>query len=242
MNPADSFYAPPGSLAPAPTGDKLLLVLVGLPARGKSFMANKLTAFLRWRGVAAENFNVGAARRQAETAARETSSAGFFAADNAAAKALREKLAMDVLHSALDWLSQRGPGSVAILDATNTTRERRRHLLEAVAQWTADKARQAQLELQAQQAQAVADSHRKGGGSNNSLKKLRRQLAKAHRHRQGNNYYYYPGDDEGSQQQQHAGPSLPYVIFLEMVCTDASVLRSNMLQKVRAPVSASILD
>jgi predicted kinase len=132
-----------GALAPAPTGDRLLLVLVGLPARGKSYVANKLVSFLRWRGVAAENFNVGAARRQAETTARETASATFFSSANEQAKALREQLAMGVLHGALDWLAAHPPGSVAVLDATNTTRERRRHLLENVAAWAAARARAA---------------------------------------------------------------------------------------------------
>jgi hypothetical protein len=38
---------------------RVLLVLVGLPA-GKSFLANKLHAFLSWRGVASKTFNVRA--------------------------------------------------------------------------------------------------------------------------------------------------------------------------------------
>jgi adenylylsulfate kinase-like enzyme len=51
-------------LAAASDTSKILLVLVGLPARGKSYVANKIKCFLRWRGVSCESFNVGAARRQ----------------------------------------------------------------------------------------------------------------------------------------------------------------------------------
>lgn len=107
--------------------DKILLVLVGLPARGKSYVANKVTAFLRWGGIPTQSFNVGALRRKTAT---ETQSADFFSFSNEAAKAKREAVALAVLNSALDWLASEG--SVAILDATNTTRARRQHVLQCV--------------------------------------------------------------------------------------------------------------
>ena len=37
---------------------KLVLCLVGLPARGKSYIAYKLVGYLRWRGLQAQLFNV----------------------------------------------------------------------------------------------------------------------------------------------------------------------------------------
>lgn len=107
--------------------DKILLVLVGLPARGKSYVANKITAFMRWRGIRCKSFNVGALRRKAVS---EQQTAGFFSSNNETAKAKREAVAMEVLHSALDWLSS--TGDIAILDATNTTRARRRHVAQSI--------------------------------------------------------------------------------------------------------------
>ena len=41
----------------------LILVMVGLPARGKSYTARKLARYLRWQGVSARVFNVGSYRR-----------------------------------------------------------------------------------------------------------------------------------------------------------------------------------
>ena len=44
--------------------ERLVLVLVGLPARGKSFLGRKLSGFLTWHGIPAKVFNVGKYRRQ----------------------------------------------------------------------------------------------------------------------------------------------------------------------------------
>jgi hypothetical protein len=49
--------------APMQWHKKLVVVLVGLPARGKSYIAHKIVSFLRWRGLKADLFNVGKARR-----------------------------------------------------------------------------------------------------------------------------------------------------------------------------------
>ncbi|KAL2914838.1 6-phosphofructo-2-kinase [Polyrhizophydium stewartii] len=56
--------------------------------------------------------------------------ANFFDAANADAKAIRERLALDTLEELVTWL-KRG-GKVAIHDATNSTVERRRSLLERI--------------------------------------------------------------------------------------------------------------
>ena len=43
---------------------KLILVMVGLPARGKSFISSKLQSFLQWSGKRTQIFNAGQKRRQ----------------------------------------------------------------------------------------------------------------------------------------------------------------------------------
>lgn len=103
---------------------KMLLCLVGLPARGKSYISVKLVAWLRWRGYEAELFNVGKFRRQQVTMSQ---SADFFDANNENAKQQRDEVAFGVLRSALEWLST--TGDVAVFDATNSTRARRREVL-----------------------------------------------------------------------------------------------------------------
>jgi len=94
--------------------------MVGLPARGKSYISYKIVTYLRWRGFKADLFNVGKSRREKSTAPQDQS---FFDATNIDAKQQREELAMGVLSELLSWLS--AGGDVAVFDATNTTNERR---------------------------------------------------------------------------------------------------------------------
>lgn len=99
---------------------KLVLVMVGLPARGKSFVVHKTLRYIEWLGFATKMFNVGNFRRQLGKAGED---AAFFSADNADAKQLREDMAMEVLDELIDWLDTKG--YVAVFDATNTTKLRR---------------------------------------------------------------------------------------------------------------------
>ena len=43
--------------------DKLIIALVGLPARGKSYTSNNLCRFLNWCGLKTKVFNSGEYRR-----------------------------------------------------------------------------------------------------------------------------------------------------------------------------------
>lgn len=43
--------------------DKIIIVMVGLPARGKSYIARKLARYLNWAGLKAKVFNSGMYRR-----------------------------------------------------------------------------------------------------------------------------------------------------------------------------------
>jgi hypothetical protein len=44
-------------------GDKIIIAMVGLPARGKSYIARKLARYLHWAGLKAKVFNIGTYRR-----------------------------------------------------------------------------------------------------------------------------------------------------------------------------------
>lgn len=99
---------------------KLVLVMVGLPARGKSFVVHKATRYIEWLGFPTKMFNVGNYRRKIGKAGE---GAQFFSAENQDAKKLREDLAMEVLDELIDWLE--ADGHVAVFDATNTTKIRR---------------------------------------------------------------------------------------------------------------------
>jgi 6-phosphofructo-2-kinase/fructose-2,6-biphosphatase 1 len=136
---------------------RLVIVLVGLPARGKSFVARKLQNFITWNGHHCKIFNVGKYRRQAYAERTESNGAcdaNFFDSKNAEAAALREKVAEIALQDMLRWLddddsdSDHGenekkspdvstltddaprPQRIAIFDATNSTKKRRKWVLE----------------------------------------------------------------------------------------------------------------
>jgi broad specificity phosphatase PhoE/predicted kinase len=109
-------------MKPLTSGKPVVLVMVGLPARGKTFIARKLARYLQWLGTEARVFNVGNYRRE-HLGSRQP--ADFFDPDNAEGYDARRRMAMAALDDVFAWLRPNGPGEVAIYDATNVTRERR---------------------------------------------------------------------------------------------------------------------
>lgn len=105
-----------------------VIAMVGLPARGKTYIAKKLTRYLNWIGIATRVFNVGEYRRKATAAFKDHD---FFRPDNLDALRIRSKCASDALEDMCKWLDS-GDGEVAVYDATNTTKERRRKIYEHV--------------------------------------------------------------------------------------------------------------
>lgn len=43
--------------------EKIVIAMVGLPARGKSYIGRKLARYLNWAGLKAKVFNIGMYRR-----------------------------------------------------------------------------------------------------------------------------------------------------------------------------------
>jgi broad specificity phosphatase PhoE/predicted kinase len=99
---------------------RLALVMVGLPARGKTHMARRVERYLRWLGYRTGVFNVGNYRRERLGTQQPHS---FFDPDNAEGRAARREVAMLALEDLLAWFAE--GGEVGIYDATNTTRSRR---------------------------------------------------------------------------------------------------------------------
>ena len=95
---------------------KLVISMVGLPARGKTFIAQKISRYLNWIGVTTKLFNVGQYRRKM-IGAKQASS--FYDPENTAGNSARLSMAVAALDELVEWLD-RG-GRVAIYDATNTT-------------------------------------------------------------------------------------------------------------------------
>ncbi|PBP23926.1 hypothetical protein BUE80_DR005099 [Diplocarpon rosae] len=185
-----SRISPDGKIAQRDVGAKLVLVMVGLPARGKSYITKKIQRYLSWQQHECRIFNVGSRRRVAAGTGLASSpqspsqsprkqkpiqtgslagivdaptqaahillnkvynppqedpndltklpsadtmeqSAQFFDPKNEKASQIREQVALSTLDELLDFLLNEG-GSVGILDATNSTIERRKTLFNAI--------------------------------------------------------------------------------------------------------------
>ncbi|THW26418.1 bifunctional 6-phosphofructo-2-kinase/fructose-2,6-bisphosphate 2-phosphatase [Aureobasidium pullulans] len=100
---------------------RICVVMVGLPARGKSLIAQKVVRYLRWLSIDAKTFNVGQYRRTNTP----NPSAEFFDTSNAEGERMRRAAAEAAVADMLKWFDN-GEGLVAVLDATNSTKSRRR--------------------------------------------------------------------------------------------------------------------
>ncbi|XP_022097632.1 6-phosphofructo-2-kinase/fructose-2,6-bisphosphatase 1-like isoform X3 [Acanthaster planci] len=118
-----------GASCPNISNPHAVIVMVGLPARGKTYISKKLTRYLNWIGVTTKVFNVGEYRRQA---VGKPSNHDFFRPDNKEAQIIRQQCAMMALKDMAKWFET--DGEVAVFDATNTTRERRKLIMEFCSQ------------------------------------------------------------------------------------------------------------
>ncbi|KAL0910837.1 hypothetical protein M5K25_018930 [Dendrobium thyrsiflorum] len=132
--PNKAMPAAAGAVAAATVADqmhepkedrRLAIVLVGLPARGKTFTAAKLTRYLRWLGNETKNFNVGKYRRLRHGS---NQTADFFRGDNPEGMEARNEVAALAMEDMLSWMQE--GGQVGIFDATNSSRQRRNMLMK----------------------------------------------------------------------------------------------------------------
>nr|GEV28287.1 6-phosphofructo-2-kinase/fructose-2,6-bisphosphatase-like isoform X1 [Tanacetum cinerariifolium] len=130
----NSMPAAAGAVAAAAVADQMLgpkedmhlaIVLVGLPARGKTFTAAKLTRYLRWLGHDTKHFNVGKYRRLKHGA---NLTADFFRGDNTEGMEARNEVAALAMDDMIAWMQE--GGQVGIFDATNSSSNRRNMLMK----------------------------------------------------------------------------------------------------------------
>ncbi len=107
---------------------KLFIAMVGLPARGKSTIANRLKENLTMDGIKTRIFNNGDLRRK--LTGEDTTSPAFYDPENTYGTAIREKIALTNIARAKAFI--RKGGQVAILDATNVSLRRREKIVELV--------------------------------------------------------------------------------------------------------------
>jgi broad specificity phosphatase PhoE/predicted kinase len=106
--------------------EKLYIVMVGLPSQGKSTVANRLHDIFRKNDIHTMIYNNGELRRT--LAPHESWMSDFYSPRNESAVELRRRFALMNMSRAKAYLKNRG--QVAILDATNVSRSRRRLIEE----------------------------------------------------------------------------------------------------------------
>lgn len=130
QTPLQKIWIPPkssrlqqrrGSSVPQFTNSPTLIVMVGLPARGKTYISTKLTRYLNWIGVPTKVFNLGQYRR---AAVKTYQSYEFFKPENEEAMKIRKQCAFAALED-VDIYFSLDYGQVVVFDGTNTVRERR---------------------------------------------------------------------------------------------------------------------
>jgi 6-phosphofructo-2-kinase/fructose-2,6-biphosphatase 2 len=129
---------------------QICVVMVGLPARGKSLIAQKgdnkeslflipppqdynvvdkgiraATRYLKWLSIDAKVFNVGNYRRTDTP----QPTADFFDNSNPDGERMRRAAAEAAVDDMMKWFKE-SHGTIAILDATNSTKERRAWIYE----------------------------------------------------------------------------------------------------------------
>ncbi|KAJ2321812.1 Fructose-2,6-bisphosphatase [Coemansia sp. RSA 2702] len=108
-------------------GTRIVVVMVGLPARGKTYISYKVSRYLAWLGVNCRVFNVGEYRRKLVGSQMDHT---FFDPHNKQAIDQRLRCATLALQDMFAWFEAVHNG-VAIYDATNSTRARRQMILDA---------------------------------------------------------------------------------------------------------------
>ena len=107
--------------------DKLVIIMVGLPATGKTHIAKRICRFLSFfHDIPSQIFNVGDYRRQLCGAQMP---ADFYDTSNVQGMAARTMACDAALADLLEYIGQDGV-RVAAFDATNSTFARRQHILE----------------------------------------------------------------------------------------------------------------
>jgi predicted kinase len=107
--------------------DKLIIIMVGLPATGKTHIAKRICRFLSFfHDIPSQIFNVGDYRRQLCGA---NMPAEFYDPNNAEGAAERHMACDAALADLVEYVKKDGV-RVAAFDATNSTRDRRQHILK----------------------------------------------------------------------------------------------------------------
>ncbi|OTA87665.1 hypothetical protein M434DRAFT_135543 [Hypoxylon sp. CO27-5] len=111
---------------------RIAIVMVGLPARGKTHIAVSLARYLQWLGVKTRIFHLGDYRRATVGQGGHVPEDYFYPNASPASVVLRQKILKKCREDIYGWLNHEN-GQVAIYDAVNPTASGRRSLAKEFA-------------------------------------------------------------------------------------------------------------
>ncbi|TGO41132.1 hypothetical protein BHYA_0026g00390 [Botrytis hyacinthi] len=129
MAPAQLYSTESGRLFHS---GRIAIVLVGLPARGKTHISVSLSRYLQWLGVKTRIFHLGDYRRATMSPGQDVPDDYFFINASAASVMLRQKILKKCREDIYAWLNHEN-GQVAIYDAVNPLSGGRRSLAKEFA-------------------------------------------------------------------------------------------------------------
>jgi predicted kinase len=123
--------ATPLEVVGATASEKLIIIMVGLPGSGKTFVAKRVCRYITFfLDIPSQIFNVGDYRRELCGAQMPAS---FYDPKNEQAKAERSKACDAALDDMIEFMKKDGV-RLAVYDATNNNVENRSKLLERISE------------------------------------------------------------------------------------------------------------
>ncbi|KAI2623453.1 6-phosphofructo-2-kinase-domain-containing protein [Xylaria nigripes] len=111
---------------------RIVIVMVGLPARGKTHISVSMARYLQWLGVKTRIFHLGDYRRATVGEGNDVPEDYFYPDASPASVMLRQKILKKCREDIYGWLNHEN-GQVAIYDAVNPTATGRRSLAKEFA-------------------------------------------------------------------------------------------------------------
>ncbi|GET89392.1 6-phosphofructo-2-kinase/fructose-2,6-biphospha ta se1-like protein [Leishmania tarentolae] len=125
-----SMHQPDFSAIPQPMLGSLIVIMVGLPGRGKTYVAEQIRRYFQWNGLTCKVFSHQACRRRVERAMMDRADKGADVPLSMGTTDLEFRIAKELADDLTTYIYR--TSGVAILDGTQTTHSRRQYLLHAI--------------------------------------------------------------------------------------------------------------
>lgn len=215
--------------------------MVGLPARGKTYVSQKLCRYLNWLGYHARSFNVGEYRRSQVGA---SVSHDFFSASNPSGNVARQVAAELALQDLLNWLFNENP-----VHAKNAVPGEARECFGKAKNRNRNVIVNA-LEYETTNQEPKEDSASPSSSSLSSTDAALGTITLSKIEDSDNRVAIYDATNTTSERRKWllssllaAGLPLHQILFIELVCNDSHIIDTNiMMVKLSSPDYANVKD